>query len=218
MANKYEAVGHPFVGWRFAVRDTVTGEYEKEGEEIKSWGIYKNAKKYAGNKTSEADAYEEAEPEAHDPGPAIKVRVLPHGAGLPLPEYQTAHAAGMDLLAACASGWEQVLEPGQSRLVPTGLVIELPEGFEAQIRPRSGLALKHGVTVLNSPGTIDADYRGEVKVLLINHGRAAFLFRRGSRIAQMVVAPVARARLEVVEELSESGRGAGGFGSTGIED
>lgn len=149
------------------------------------------------------------------PAPVVMVHTLPHGAGLPLPEYQTAHAAGMDLLAAVADGEPLTLAPGQRALVPTGLVMELPEGFEAQVRPRSGLALKHGVTVLNSPGTIDADYRGEVKVLLINHGDAAFPIERGSRIAQMVVQPVARATLELAVELSESGRGAGGFGSTG---
>lgn len=148
---------------------------------------------------------------------AVKVEVLqlPHGAGLPLPAYQTAHAAGLDLVAAVAEDAPVVLEPGRYAMVPTGLSIALPEGFEAQVRPRSGLAAKHGVTVLNAPGTIDADYRGEVAVLLINHGSAPFTIRRAERIAQMVIAPVAQAELVSVAALSPTSRGAGGFGSTG---
>ena len=148
---------------------------------------------------------------------AVKVEVLqlPHGAGLPLPAYQTAHAAGLDLLAAVAEDVPVVLEPGRYAMVPTGLSIALPEGFEAQIRPRSGLAAKHGVTVLNAPGPIDADYRGEVAVLLVNHGSAPFTVRRSERIAQMIIAPVAQAELVLVDVLSSTERGAGGFGSTG---
>lgn len=148
---------------------------------------------------------------------AVKVEVLqlPHGAGLPLPAYQTPHAAGLDLLAAVPDDAPAVLEPGKYAMVPTGLSIALPEGFEAQVRPRSGLAAKHGVTVLNSPGTIDADYRGEVAVLLINHGSAPFTIRRGERIAQMVIAPVVQAALVPVTVLPPTERGAGGFGSTG---
>ena len=148
---------------------------------------------------------------------AVKVEVLqlPHGAGLPLPAYQTAHAAGLDLLAAVPEDAPVVIEPGRYAMVPTGLSIALPEGFEAQVRPRSGLAAKHGITALNSPGTIDADYRGEIAVLLINHGSAAFAIRRGERIAQMVIAPVAQAQLVPVDVLSSTARGTGGFGSTG---
>ena len=148
---------------------------------------------------------------------AVKVEVqqLPHAEGLALPAYQTAHAAGLDLLAAVPEGQPLVLASGRHALVPTGLVVALPPGFEAQVRPRSGLAAKHGVTVLNSPGTIDADYRGEVGVLLINHGAEPFTIRRGERIAQMVVAPVSQAELVAVTTVSETDRGAGGFGSTG---
>ncbi|CAL74049.1 Deoxyuridine 5'-triphosphate nucleotidohydrolase (dUTPase) (dUTP pyrophosphatase) [Bradyrhizobium sp. ORS 278] len=146
---------------------------------------------------------------------AIDVRILPHGAGLPLPAYQTAHAAGMDLLAAVAPDAPVVLAPGSHAMVPTGLSIALPDGFEAQVRPRSGLAARHGVTVLNSPGTIDADYRGEVCVLLINHGKEPFTIQRGERIAQMVIASVVRAELAITTTLSETARGSGGFGSTG---
>ena len=128
---------------------------------------------------------------------AIKVEVqqLPHGKGLALPAYQSAHAAGLDLLAAVPEDAPMMIAPGKHALVPTGLIIALPQGFEAQVRPRSGLAAKHGVTVLNAPGTVDADYRGEVGVLLINHGDAPFTIRRGERIAQMVIAPVTRAEL-----------------------
>jgi dUTP pyrophosphatase len=145
----------------------------------------------------------------------IEVRQLPHGEGLALPTYQTAHAAGLDLLAAVPDHTPQILAPGRHALVPTGLTIALPAGYEAQVRPRSGLAAKHGVTVLNAPGTVDADYRGEIGVLLINHGDAPFTIRRGERIAQMVVAPVARAELVATTALPETGRGSGGFGSTG---
>jgi dUTP pyrophosphatase len=145
----------------------------------------------------------------------VEVQQLPHGAGLALPAYQTAHAAGLDLLAAVAEDAPVTLAPGTYAMVPTALSIALPDGYEAQVRPRSGLAAKHGITVLNSPGTIDADYRGEISVLLVNHGMATFTVRRGERIAQMVIAPVARAELVVVAALGETERGSGGFGSTG---
>lgn len=145
----------------------------------------------------------------------IDVRVLPHGEGLVLPAYQTAHAAGLDLLAAVPEDAPVVLVPGRHAMVATGLSIALPEGYEAQVRPRSGLAAKHGVTVLNSPGTIDADYRGEVCVLLINHGAEPFTIRRGERIAQMVIANVVRADLTIATALTTTTRGSGGFGSTG---
>lgn len=145
----------------------------------------------------------------------IDIRQLPHGEGLSLPAYQTAHAAGLDLVAAVPQESPIVLAPGQHAMIPTGLAIALPSGFEAQVRPRSGLAAKHGVTVLNSPGTIDADYRGEISVILINHGAEPFTIKRGERIAQMVIAQVARAEFVVVAALSETDRGAGGFGSTG---
>lgn len=145
----------------------------------------------------------------------IQVQQLPHGAGLPLPAYQTAHAAGLDLLAAIPEDAPLTLAPGARAMVPTGLAFALPEGFEAQVRPRSGLAAKHGVTVLNAPGTIDADYRGEVAAILINHGTEAFVIRRGERIAQLIVAPVSRAELVGVASLTETARGSGGFGSTG---
>ncbi|MET0906391.1 MAG: dUTP diphosphatase [Tardiphaga sp.] len=145
----------------------------------------------------------------------VEVRQLPHGEGLPLPAYQTAHAAGMDLLAAVPESAPVILQPGKVAMVPTALSIALPPGYEAQVRPRSGLAAKHGVTVLNAPGTIDADYRGEIAVILINHGNAAFTIKRGERIAQMVIAQVSQAELVVVAALSETDRGSGGFGSTG---
>jgi dUTP pyrophosphatase len=150
-----------------------------------------------------------------NPTVTIDVLKLPHGEGLALPTYQTAHAAGLDLLAAVPDHAPLVLVPGRHALVATGLTIALPPGYEAQIRPRSGLAAKHGVTVLNAPGTVDADYRGEIGVLLINHGEQPFTIRRGERIAQMVIAKVARAELVTVLALPESGRGSGGFGSTG---
>lgn len=141
----------------------------------------------------------------------VKILRLPHGEGLALPAYESEHAAGMDLRAA----EDVILPPGGRALVATGFAIALPDGFEAQVRPRSGLAAKHGVTVLNAPGTVDADYRGEVKVILINHGADAFAIKRGDRIAQMIVAPVTRVRLAEAENLSDTARGAGGFGSTG---
>ncbi len=145
----------------------------------------------------------------------VEIRQLPHGEGLALPGYHSAHAAGLDLLAAVPEDFPLILSPGQRALVPTGLTIALPSGYEAQVRSRSGLASKHGVTVLNSPGTIDADYRGEIGVLLINHGGAPFPIRRGERIAQMVIAPVVRVELAPAAELSTTKRGGGGFGSTG---
>ena len=140
---------------------------------------------------------------------------LAHAEGLQLPAYASEDAAGMDLLAALPSGEEVVLAPGAWSLIPTGLAIELPKGFEAQIRPRSGLALHDGVTVLNSPGTVDADYRGEIGVILINFGNIPFVVRRGARIAQLVVCPVERVALIAGERLTASARGANGFGSTG---
>jgi dUTP pyrophosphatase len=145
----------------------------------------------------------------------VRVLQLPHGADLPLPAYQTAHAAGLDLLAAVPAGAPLTLAPGARALVPTGIAIALPGDCEAQVRPRSGLAVKHGLTVLNTPGTIDADYRGEVQVLLINLGQAPVAIERGMRIAQMVVARVARARLTAAASLDITQRGSGGFGSTG---
>ncbi len=143
----------------------------------------------------------------------VDVKRLPHGADLPLPEYATQDSAGVDLLAAVDE--DRTLAPGKRMLVPTGLAIALPPGYEAQVRPRSGLALKNGITVLNSPGTVDADYRGEVGVILANLGDEPFVITRGMRIAQMVVAPVTRLGWAEVAELPDSGRGAGGFGSTG---
>lgn len=140
---------------------------------------------------------------------------LPHAAGLPLPAYQTEAAAGLDLIAALDVQSPLTLAPGARALVPTGLILELPSGYEAQVRPRSGLALNHGVTVLNSPGTIDSDYRGEVRVILANLGQAPFDVRRGERIAQLVVSPVTHATLVEVSEVSNTLRGKGGFGSTG---
>ena len=147
----------------------------------------------------------------------IEVRLtrLPHGADLPLPSYQSAAAAGLDLLAAVATDAPVVIAPGRWAAVPTGIALELAPGTEGQVRPRSGLAAQHGVTVLNAPGTIDADYRGEVKVLLVNLGRDPFTVTRGMRVAQLVVARVARARLIESAELAVTLRGAGGFGSTG---
>ena len=146
--------------------------------------------------------------------PVVPVKRLPHGADLPLPAYATEHSAGMDLLAAVEA--DVVLQPGERKLIPSGIAIALPPGTEAQVRPRSGLALKHGVSVLNAPGTIDADYRGEVGVILINLGQEPFTVTRGSRIAQMVIAPHYRTAWRPVEALSGSARGSGGFGSTGL--
>jgi dUTP pyrophosphatase len=145
----------------------------------------------------------------------VRIRRLPHAEGLPLPDYETAHAAGMDLRAAVEDTTPMILAPGQRAMVPTGLCIALPEGYEAQVRPRSGLAAKHGITCLNTPGTIDADYRGEVKVILVNLGQEAFTIQRGERIAQMIVSPVTRAQWVEAETLDDTERGAGGFGSTG---
>ncbi|MFN4309651.1 MAG: dUTP diphosphatase [Ferrovibrio sp.] len=143
----------------------------------------------------------------------VPLKRLPHGADLPLPAYATADAAGLDLLAAVAE--PVTLKPGERRLIPTGLSIAVPPGFEAQVRPRSGLALKHGITVLNAPGTVDADYRGEVGVILINHGDQPFVINRGERIAQMVIAAYSRVEWIEAAELPQTQRGAGGFGSTG---
>jgi len=145
----------------------------------------------------------------------VDVMRLTHGADLPLPAYATADSAGMDLL--CAEAESVTLQPGARAMVATGIAIQLPPGFEAQVRPRSGLAAKHGITVLNSPGTIDADYRGEIKVILVNLGDAPATLSRGERIAQMIVAPVVQVRLHEVETLETSARGSGGFGSTGIK-
>jgi dUTP pyrophosphatase len=147
--------------------------------------------------------------------PTVPITRLPHGADLPLPAYETAQAAGMDLRAAVPEDEPLVLRPGSRFAVPTGLAFALPPGFEGQVRPRSGLAFKHGVTCLNSPGTVDADYRGEVKVILINHGEEDFVIRRGERIGQLIIAPVVQAVWAEVESLDETVRGAGGFGSTG---
>ena len=144
---------------------------------------------------------------------AVTIQRLPHGADLPLPVQATPASAGVDLLAAV--GDAVVIEPGARALIPSGIAIALPDGHEAQVRPRSGLAVRHGVTVLNSPGTIDADYRGEVGVILVNLGEDAFRVERGMRIAQMVVAPVDRVAWSETDRLPDSGRGAGGFGSTG---
>lgn len=143
----------------------------------------------------------------------VPIMVLPHAAGLKLPHYASLHAAGMDLRAAIDD--DIILNPGERHLIPTGFAMALPDGYEAQVRPRSGLALKHGVTVLNTPGTIDADYRGEVGVILINHGEHPFHVSRGDRIAQMVIAPCSRVAWKEVASLDETKRGAGGFGSSG---
>ncbi len=146
---------------------------------------------------------------------AVDVRItrLAHGADLPLPEYQSAQAAGFDLLAAVAD--DVTIAPGQREIIPTGIAIALPLGTEAQVRPRSGLAARHGVTVLNTPGTIDADYRGEIQVILINRGHEPFVVKRGMRIAQLIIAPVLRARISESQALEKTARGSGGFGSTG---
>ena len=145
----------------------------------------------------------------------VGIMRLPHGAGLPLPSYHSAAAAGMDLLAAVPADAPLTIAPGRHAAVPTGIAIALPAGTEAQVRPRSGLARDHGVTVLNTPGTIDADYRGEIQVLLINHGAQPFSVTRGLRVAQLVIAQVGRVQLREVMDLGETERGAGGFGSTG---
>lgn len=145
----------------------------------------------------------------------VPCRRLAHAEGLPLPAYETPGAAGMDLRAAVPEDAPITLVPGARAMVPTGLAFAVPEGYEAQIRPRSGLAAKHGITCLNSPGTLDSDYRGEAKIILINHGDADFVIQRGERIAQMVIAPVTQAHLVETDHLPETARGAGGFGSTG---
>ena len=144
----------------------------------------------------------------------VRIRRLPHAAGLPLPDYATAGAAGADVCAAVED--DLVLEPGERAAVPTGLVVEIPMGFEGQVRPRSGLAIRHGLTVVNAPGTIDSDYRGELKVLMVNLGSEPATISRGERIAQLVIAPVTRAAFVESAELSPSERGDGGFGSTGV--
>jgi len=144
----------------------------------------------------------------------IKIKVLPHFEGLSLPEYMTDGASGFDLIAACEEA--VALSPGRRALIPTGISISLPRGTEAQVRPRSGLAIKHGITLLNSPGTIDWDYRGEIKVILINHGEDAFVIERGMRIAQLVVMQTIKAKLVVADNLDATHRGAGGFGHTGV--
>jgi dUTP pyrophosphatase len=148
----------------------------------------------------------------------VLFRRLPHGLGLPLPQFQSDNAAGMDLVAALPAGEDHILRPGERSLVPTGLVIELPSGYEGQIRPRSGWALKDGITVLNSPGTIDADYRGEIGVLLINLGHNPFSVTRGARVAQLVVSRVERVVLLESDNLAFSARGPRGFGSTGLNE
>jgi dUTP pyrophosphatase len=148
--------------------------------------------------------------------PALALVRLAHGAGLDLPAYETSGAAGMDLRAAVADADPLRLAPGSRALVPTGFIFDVPAGYEAQIRPRSGLAFKNGITCLNTPGTIDSDYRGEVKVLLINHGTEDFVITRGMRIAQMVIAPVTQVRVVEASDASTTARGAGGFGSTGV--
>lgn len=146
----------------------------------------------------------------------VRVKPLPHYDGLELPRYETAGSAGMDLRAALPEAEPVVLQPGEWRLIPTGLCIALPSGYEAQIRPRSGLAAKHAITCVNTPGTVDSDYRGEMRVNLINHGREPFTIQRGERIAQIVIAPLIQAVWDEVDTLDETERGAGGFGSTGV--
>lgn len=147
--------------------------------------------------------------------PHIQLKFLAHGEGLAPPAYETADAAGMDLRAALAEGETLTIAPGRQAMLPTGFAMALPRGFEAQVRPRSGLAAKHSITVLNTPGTIDADYRGEVKIILINFGQEDFIVERGMRIAQMIIAPVVQAGIQLVDELDDTERGSGGFGSTG---
>ncbi|MEO1040210.1 MAG: dUTP diphosphatase [Pseudomonadota bacterium] len=146
----------------------------------------------------------------------VPIKRLPHHDGLPLPAYQTTGSAGADLHAALPEEEPVVLQPGEWRLIPTGIAIALPNGYEAQVRPRSGLAAKHAISCVNTPGTIDSDYRGELRVNLINHGREPFTVRRGERIAQIIVAPVIQASWAEADSLDETERGAGGFGSTGV--
>jgi len=152
----------------------------------------------------------------HTDPPIVHVKHLPHGADLALPRYKTALAAGADVRAANPADAPITLKPGERYMVPTGIAIALPPGWEAQMRPRSGLAAKHGISCVNSPGTIDADYRGELRVILINHGAEDFVINRGERIGQMVIAPVWQATFEEVDTLDETERGTGGFGSTGV--
>ena len=146
----------------------------------------------------------------------LQLKILENGCGLPIPKYESEGAAGLDLLAAISESKNIIILPGKAEMVPTGIAIALPKGFEAQIRPRSGLAAKNGITILNSPGTIDSDYRGEISAMLINHSKVNFKIERGMRIAQMVIAPVVQFNLIKTETLDETKRGAGGFGSTGI--
>ena len=146
----------------------------------------------------------------------VRIKPLEHYQGLQLPAYETAQSAGMDLRAAVAEDAAVTIPPGEWRLIPVGIAIALPQGYEAQVRPRSGLAARHGISCVNTPGTIDADYRGEIPVNLINHGQADLNIKRGDRIAQMIIAPVIQAAWEVAEELDETARGTGGFGSTGV--
>ena len=146
----------------------------------------------------------------------LQLKILENGCGLPIPKYESEGAAGLDLLAAISGSKNIIILPGKAEMVPTGIAIALPKGFEAQIRPRSGLAAKNGITILNSPGTIDSDYRGEISAMLINHSKVNFEIERGMRIAQMVIAPVVQFNLIKTETLDETKRGAGGFGSTGI--
>lgn len=145
----------------------------------------------------------------------VHITQLKNSQGLPLPHYQTEHSAGVDLYAAVDS--ETVIGAGRWRLIPTGIALAIPEGYEGQVRPRSGLALKHGIGMLNGPGTIDADYRGEIGIILFNFSDAAFTIRRGDRVAQLIVAKLEKAKFEIVEQLSETARGAGGFGHTGVK-
>ena len=145
----------------------------------------------------------------------LRVKRLPHGEGLPLPSYQSTHAAGLDVVAGVPEAAPVELAPGARALIPTGFALEIPVGCEAQVRPRSGLAVKHGVTLLNTPGTIDADYRGELMVILVNLGSETFTVHRGDRIAQLVIAPVAQVEIVAVDALGDTKRGGGGFGSTG---
>ncbi|MGC4392058.1 dUTP diphosphatase [Agrobacterium sp. M50-1] len=152
----------------------------------------------------------------NDNSPLLRLVRLANGTDLELPSYETRGAAGMDLRAAVPAGETLTLQPGERALVPTGFIFEVPQGYEAQIRPRSGLAIKNGITCLNSPGTVDSDYRGEVKVILANLGQDVFIIERGMRIAQMVIAPVTQVVVSEVTETSETARGAGGFGSTGV--
>jgi dUTP pyrophosphatase len=147
---------------------------------------------------------------------SVRIKPLEHYEGLALPAYETAQSAGMDLRAAVAEDDPVTIPPGEWRLIPVGIAIALPAGYEAQVRPRSGLAAKHGISCVNTPGTVDADYRGEIRVNLINHGKADFVVNRGERIAQMIIAPVTQAVWEVADTLDETERGEGGFGSTGV--